>query len=88
MKSRIPDEQDLHAWVDGQLDEERKKWVEHYLQQHPERAAQVKKWPGRCPAFTSFAGRICAAGFCPCFGSTASTEANPAHSPVAFSRCF
>ena len=44
MKSRIPEEQDLHAWVDGQLDEERKKWVEHYLQQRPEQAAQVRKW--------------------------------------------
>ena len=44
MKSRIPDEQDLHAWVDGQLDEEHKKWVEHYLLQHPEQAAQVRKW--------------------------------------------
>lgn len=44
MKSRVPEEQDLHAWVDGQLDEERKKWVEHYLQQRPEQAAQVRKW--------------------------------------------
>ncbi|NWC61807.1 anti-sigma factor [Cedecea sp. P7760] len=44
MKPLLPEEQDLHAWVDGQLDEERKKWVEHYLQQHPELAAQVRKW--------------------------------------------
>jgi len=43
--SRLPpEEQDLHAYVDGQLDEEQKRGVEHYLQKHPEAAAQVAKW--------------------------------------------
>lgn len=43
--SRLPpEEQDLHAYVDGQLDDEQRKWVEHYLQKHPEAASQVAKW--------------------------------------------
>lgn len=44
MKPLLPEEQDLHAWGDGQLDDERKKWVEHYSQPHPEQVAQVRKW--------------------------------------------
>lgn len=44
MSTLPPDEKDLHAYVDGQLDNEQKKWVEHYLQKHPDVAAQVAKW--------------------------------------------
>ncbi len=39
-----PEEQDLHAYVDGQLDEEQRQWVEHYLAAQPAIAAQVAKW--------------------------------------------
>ncbi|KGI78283.1 anti-sigma factor family protein [Oleiagrimonas soli] len=42
--SMIPDESDLHAYVDGRLDEARRSEVERWLQQHPERAREVRQW--------------------------------------------
>lgn len=35
---------DLHAYVDGWLDEAQRQDVEHYLAQHPERAVEVQAW--------------------------------------------
>lgn len=35
---------DLHAFVDGLLDSELQKEVQHYLAQHPEAAARVSAW--------------------------------------------
>ena len=37
-------EEDLHAYVDGQLSEERRAQVERYLSLHPESAAEVAEW--------------------------------------------
>src|ERR1700760_4483986 len=34
-------EEDLHAFVDGQLDDERRAAVDHYLQTHPETSERV-----------------------------------------------
>ncbi|WP_323120249.1 anti-sigma factor family protein [Burkholderia alba] len=39
-----PDESDLHAYVDGQLEGPQRAAVERYLALHPERAAQVQAW--------------------------------------------
>ncbi|KWF33807.1 anti-sigma factor family protein [Burkholderia pseudomultivorans] len=39
-----PDEHDLHAYVDGQLDDDARAAVERYLALHPESAEQVKRW--------------------------------------------
>lgn len=39
-----PSEQDLHAYVDGQLDEAERSAVERYLDRNPERAAEVAAW--------------------------------------------
>lgn len=39
-----PSEQDIHAYVDGRLDGERREAVEHYLARHPERALEVQAW--------------------------------------------
>ncbi|AOK28275.1 MULTISPECIES: anti-sigma factor family protein [Burkholderia] len=39
-----PDEHDLHAYVDGWLDEAERAAVERYLARDPERAAQVHRW--------------------------------------------
>ncbi|MBY4830996.1 anti-sigma factor family protein [Burkholderia dolosa] len=39
-----PDEHDLQAYVDGQLDGDARAAVERYLALHPERAEQVKQW--------------------------------------------
>ncbi|ARP96123.1 anti-sigma factor family protein [Bordetella genomosp. 13] len=39
-----PSEEDLHAYVDGQLDDEARAAVELYLARHPERAQQVRDW--------------------------------------------
>jgi anti-sigma factor RsiW len=40
----LPNEHDLHAYVDGHLDGERRAAVELYLVRHPERAADVQGW--------------------------------------------
>jgi anti-sigma factor RsiW len=39
-----PSEHDLHAYVDGRLEGERRAAVELYLARHPERAAEVQAW--------------------------------------------
>ncbi|MEG3130941.1 anti-sigma factor [Pantoea cypripedii] len=39
-----PDENDLHAWMDGEADEATAEKVERYLQANPEAAAQVAGW--------------------------------------------
>ncbi|MBU9126955.1 anti-sigma factor [Burkholderia multivorans] len=39
-----PDEHDLQAYVDGQLDDDARAAVERYLALHPESAEQVKQW--------------------------------------------
>ncbi|MGS0892888.1 anti-sigma factor family protein [Burkholderia stagnalis] len=39
-----PNEHDLQAYVDGQLDADARAAVERYLALHPERAEQVKRW--------------------------------------------
>lgn len=44
-KNNIPiDENELHAFVDGQLDEGRAAAVEAYLNANPEKAAEVAQW--------------------------------------------
>lgn len=44
MNPTIPDEYEIHAYVDGHLDETRRQAIEFYLAQHPERAAEVRAW--------------------------------------------
>jgi anti-sigma factor RsiW len=39
-----PSEYEIHAYVDGHLDESRREAVEFYLARHPERAEQVRAW--------------------------------------------
>ena len=39
-----PSEYEIHAYVDGRLDESRREAVEFYLARHPERAEQVRAW--------------------------------------------
>lgn len=39
-----PSEQELHAYVDGRLDGERRDAVERHLARHPELAAEVRAW--------------------------------------------
>jgi len=39
-----PGEDEIHAYVDGRLDDDRRGAVECYLEQHPERAEQVRAW--------------------------------------------
>jgi anti-sigma factor RsiW len=44
MNPSHPTEQDLHAYLDDQLDTERRQWVEGWLQTHPDQAAELEKW--------------------------------------------
>lgn len=44
MKTSTPTEDDLHAYIDGQLDAAQRQWVEEYLQQNPEWAQRVAGW--------------------------------------------
>ena len=44
MNNLRPDEHDLQAYVDGQLDDDARAAVERYLALHPESAEQVKRW--------------------------------------------
>ena len=44
MNDLRPDEHDLQAYVDGQLDDDARAAVERYLALHPESAEQVKQW--------------------------------------------
>ena len=39
-----PSEYEIHAYVDGRLDEVRRQAVEFYLAQHPERGKEVSAW--------------------------------------------
>jgi anti-sigma factor RsiW len=39
-----PSEYEIHAYVDGRLDEPRRQAVELYLTQHPERAEEIRAW--------------------------------------------
>ena len=36
--NNIPSEEDIHAYVDGRLDDTRRQAVEFYFAQHPQRA--------------------------------------------------
>jgi anti-sigma factor RsiW len=45
--SRPIAEEDLHAWVDGQLDADRQPAVSRYLQDHPDIARRVAVWRGQ-----------------------------------------
>lgn len=67
----IPSEQDIHAYVDGRLDGERRAAVERYLAQNPDRAAEVQAWQRD-------AQRLRAA-----FGGTQARADNPALHPAA-----
>ena len=50
-------EADLHAYVDGFLDEERRRDVELWLSGHPEQEAEVRQWQAQAAELqTSFAG--------------------------------
>ena len=44
MSELIPGESDLHAYVDGQLDAERRQWIEAWLASHPQDARRVEGW--------------------------------------------
>lgn len=44
MNTSIPDEDTIHAYVDGRLDPDASQAVERYLAHHPERAAEVRAW--------------------------------------------
>lgn len=44
MNDSTPSEYEIHAYVDGCLDESRRQAVEFYLAQHPERAEEVRAW--------------------------------------------
>lgn len=44
MSTTFPSEHELHAYVDGLLDEPRRQAVELYLAQHPETAEEVHAW--------------------------------------------
>ncbi|MBY4771943.1 anti-sigma factor family protein [Burkholderia ambifaria] len=44
MNNLRPDEHDLQAYVDGQLNDDARAAVERYLALHPESAEQVKRW--------------------------------------------
>ncbi|WP_442963875.1 anti-sigma factor family protein, partial [Pseudomonas sp. HMSC75E02] len=38
MSELTPTESDLHAYLDGQLDAERRQWIEAWLASHPQEA--------------------------------------------------
>lgn len=44
MNSPDPGEAELHAYLDGELDPERSRWVEAWLEANPERAAELDGW--------------------------------------------
>ncbi|SDH50654.1 anti-sigma factor family protein [Pseudomonas panipatensis] len=44
MSEMIPSENDLHAYVDDQLDASRRQWIETWLANHPEDARRVEGW--------------------------------------------
>jgi anti-sigma factor RsiW len=44
MMNAAPDDNSLHAWLDGELLPERRQEVEAWLRDHPEEAARVRLW--------------------------------------------
>lgn len=44
MTSDTPSEEELHAYVDGRLDDARRQAIAFYLTQHPQRANEVRAW--------------------------------------------
>lgn len=44
MRGQQPDEEQLHAWLDGQLDAETARRVERWLAENPAEAAKVEGW--------------------------------------------
>ncbi|KAB7769135.1 anti-sigma factor family protein [Xanthomonas maliensis] len=44
MTAPTPDEQDLHAYVDGRLDAAQRAWVADWLQTRPDMAARIVGW--------------------------------------------
>ena len=44
MNTTIPSDDEIHAYVDGRLDEPRREAVAFYLAQHPGRAEEVQAW--------------------------------------------
>ncbi|WP_349434825.1 anti-sigma factor [Pararhizobium sp. A13] len=52
-------EADLHAFVDGRLDDDRRRRVELFLKDHPQEAAEVQQWQAQAKdlkaAFSSYA---------------------------------
>ncbi|MEK1931636.1 MAG: anti-sigma factor [Pararhizobium sp.] len=52
-------EADLHAFVDGHLDDDRRREVERWLQDHPQEAAEVQQWQAQAKdlkaAFSGYA---------------------------------
>ncbi|WP_160287129.1 anti-sigma factor family protein [Pseudomonas knackmussii] len=44
MNAMTPNDNDLHAYVDEQLDPERREWVEAWLANHPHEARRVEAW--------------------------------------------
>lgn len=67
----FPSEQDIHAYVDGRLDGERRDAVERYLAQHPDRAAEVQAWQRDAQRLRAV------------FGGTQTLADNPALHPAA-----
>jgi len=66
-----PSEHDLHAYVDGLLDDGRREAVERFLAGHPERAAEVAAWQRDAQQLRA------------AFGSTDGLPDNPALQPRA-----
>ncbi len=59
MESRVPvTEDELHAYVDGELPAERRAAVEAWLAVHPEDAAQVAQWRAQADAIRARYGAI------------------------------
>nr|WP_254696190.1 hypothetical protein [Lysobacter enzymogenes] len=42
--THVPDEHDLHAYIDGRLDPARRAEVEAWLARQPERLAELQAW--------------------------------------------
>ena len=59
MNERIPDEHDLHAYIDDQLDPARRQWVEAWLATRPEEARRVEGWRQDAQQLrAAFAGQV------------------------------
>lgn len=69
-----PSEEDLHAYVDGRLDDAQRTAIEQYLARHPERATEVQGWQRDAQRLRAL------------FGSTIALPDNPALHPAAIRR--